>query len=53
MEKNLEVTLLWLQEKVNLDVAGPSKLVEESAPFFGLSLESHKEMVAWPLQKRL
>jgi hypothetical protein len=47
MQENLEPTFDWLQEKLELDDAGLIKLVEKHPSFLGLSLESHKERVAW------
>ena len=48
IEENLEPTLVWIQLKLLLDDAGLRKLVEKYPSFLGLSLESHKEKVAWP-----
>jgi hypothetical protein len=52
MEENLKLTLVRLQERLLLDDAGITKLVTEHQSFLGLSLESHRERMAW-LQTRI
>jgi hypothetical protein len=52
MEENREPTLVWLEEKLKLDDAGLSKLVEKDLSLLDLGLDSHEERVTW-LQKWL